>query len=108
MQVAHTVGAGFLMQTVDILGNNQTGVITQFEIRNVVMGGIGRGIANNWPANQAAPPISLAGFMVVHKILMLNRLLAFPGAFSIAVIGNARIRANTRTGQNRRVWDNGE
>src|SRR6056297_2304466 len=96
------MAARFLVQTVDVLGDQQVAVAAVLKFCDLPMGGIRSRIADHRPADQAAAPITLPCQQTGHELAMPNRLFAFPAAVAISIIGNARVSADARAGEDKK------
>jgi len=99
VQVDHGGAAGALVQAVHVLGEQHLHGAACFQCGQGGVGGVGLGLAEARPAEQAARPVALAGGRFAHEILVVHRRGALPLAVGIAVIGNARVGAAAGAGE---------
>ncbi len=93
MKVDDLPAPGGLVQTVDILGEEQLAPAIGFEPRQRVMRVVGLGLSEPPPADHASRPVPLARLLVGNERLEPNRLRSFPVAVAVAIVGNAGVRA---------------
>ena len=103
MQINHPPAAGFLVQAVNVLGDQLMDVTRLFQLRQGGMGDIGLGLDKPLPTDKTAGPIALPDFVFSHEVLKLNRLPVFPIALPVTVIGNTRLGTAARTGQHKQA-----
>ena len=99
MQVDHRFAAGGLMQSVDVLGQQDLAFAHRLEPRQRAMRVVRPGAADAPPADQAARPIAPARRLLAHEGLEGDRRRALPGAVGVAIVGNARVHAAAGAGQ---------
>jgi len=61
VQFQHIAAAGLLMQAIDVLGQDCAQVAGCLQLRQCLVGRIGQGLGQAWPAEHAASPVALAG-----------------------------------------------
>lgn len=93
MKVDDLPAPGGLVQTVNILGEEQLAPAIFFQTRQRVMCVVGFGSSEPSPADHASRPVPLARLLVGNERLEPNRLRSFPVAIAIAIVGNAGVRA---------------
>ena len=93
MQVDDLPAPGGLMQTVDILGEEQLAPAVGFQPRQRMMRIVGLRHSEPPPADHASRPISRARILIRGERLEPHRLRSFPIAVVVAIVRNAGVGA---------------
>ena len=65
---------------------------------------VGVGTGHDPPADHAAHPVPLPHRPIVQEILQKNRRRSLPSAFLVTVARDARISADSRSGEDEQTW----
>ena len=89
------------METVYILRDQLLQSSGRLEPRQPMMSSVGVGTGHDPPANHATYPIPLPHRWIAQEILQKNRRRSLPSAFGVTIAWNARIGADSRSGEDK-------
>ncbi|MNN56783.1 hypothetical protein D3C81_1717330 [compost metagenome] len=101
MQFDHVMTAGLVVQGVDVLGDQAADPPGALQAGEGVVGHVRLCLTHPRPAQHRSRPVTPPGFGRREKFLVHHRLAAAPHALVVAIVGNARRRADAGAGQDR-------
>ena len=94
--IEHVTRAGLLVQAIDVLGD-EPGEL--WPLRERAMCCVGREVAKARPAQHRTRPVPCAHRGLFHELAMLNRSALAHRRSRTAVVGDARLGADARSGE---------
>src|SRR5205823_1344762 len=100
VQLNEAAAARFLMQVVDVLGDQKIDLAHRLELRERAMRVVRPGRRKSRPSTKTAGPVEAPDLCAAHEFSVVDRLVTRPRSARAAVVGNARFRAAAGAGEN--------
>ena len=91
--------AGFLVQPVDVLGDDAGNLAAADELGDGEVAAIGRGVVDGLPGGELAPPGLAARLLGMHEVLEVDGLVLGPDAPGAAEVRDAGLGADAGPGE---------